>query len=300
MSGWTAIGRVGESLQRLLEGKMKISGTEATLLSPDESGGGKRVNLFLYKVQENPLLKNMDWQVKRGAPHQLTPPPLSLNLFYLLTAYATTDNQAGDSTAHAILGDAMRVLHENSIIPQQYLDPDLQGGREQIKIMLAPMDMEELSRVWSTFGKPFRPSVMYEVSVVQIDVLEEPQPKPLARRVETIKPRVVTTVFVPPTLDRIEPVRGPAGTTITVIGAHLAGWKATVYLMGKPILATDDFAADTFQVTLPADLQPGLYELKVDIEQLFDRKLFEDEPQGEVDIGRLLCRRTFLFEVKAS
>lgn len=278
MSGSTAIGRVSESLQRLLKGEMHIDGTEATLLSPDESGGAKRVNLFLYKVQESPLLKNMDWQIEREHPNRLVPPPLSLNLFYLLTAYATTDTQVGNSTAHAILGEAMRVLYENPIIPRQYLDPDLQGGREQIKIMQAPMDMEELSRVWSTFGKPFRPSVMYEVSVVQIDVLQEP--KPLAQRVEKIEPKVVTTAFAPPILDRIEPLRGPTGTTITVFGEHLVGWKAAVRLMGKPILATDDLTADTFQVTLLADLQPGLYELKVDIGQL--------------------CRRTFLFEVKAS
>ncbi len=84
MSTSTAIGMVSKSLRRLLVEKMGPGlKVPVTILAPDESGGEKRINLFLYKVRENPALKNMDWQVKRGDPTQLVPPPLSLNLFYL-------------------------------------------------------------------------------------------------------------------------------------------------------------------------------------------------------------------------
>lgn len=278
MSGATAIQQVSESLQRLLKGELKISGTEASLLSPDEPGGAKRVNLFLYKVQENALLKNQDWQVQPGNPGKLAPPPLSLNLFYLLTAYASSDQQAGNSTAHAILGDAMRVLYENPIIPAEYLADELKAAREQIKVMLSPMDMEELSRVWSTFGKPFHPSVLYEVSVVQLEMLTGHE-RTLAHRVEKIGTPRIEAPFVPPVLLRIAPLRLKAGEQLTVLGENLAGWKATVRLKGQQILATSKLDADTFALTVPADYEPGLYELQVDIETL--------------------CRRTFFFEVIA-
>lgn len=86
MSASTAIGMVSESLRNLLVGEMTLSPpVNVTILAPDESGGDRRINLFLYKVQENPSLKNLDWQVKRGEPTRLVPPPLSLNLFYLMT-----------------------------------------------------------------------------------------------------------------------------------------------------------------------------------------------------------------------
>ena len=86
MSASTAIGMVSESLRNLLVGEMQLKpDVDVTILAPDESAKARRINLFLYKVQENPTLKNMDWKVKPDDPTQLVSPPLSLNLFYLLT-----------------------------------------------------------------------------------------------------------------------------------------------------------------------------------------------------------------------
>ena len=50
MSVSTAIGMVSESLQNLLRGEMEFT-TKVTILAPDEGGGDRRINLFLYKVQ---------------------------------------------------------------------------------------------------------------------------------------------------------------------------------------------------------------------------------------------------------
>ena len=59
--------------------------TTVTLLAPDEiSSSNLRINLFLYKVQENAFLRNMDWQLQPGTADTLMPPPVSLNLFYLI------------------------------------------------------------------------------------------------------------------------------------------------------------------------------------------------------------------------
>ena len=177
----TAIGMVSESLRNLLVGEMSLSPpVPVTILAPDESSNNRRINLFLYKVQENPAFKNMDWQVKRGSPDTLVPPPLSLNLFYLMTPYAPNDTVTGNATAHEILGEAMRVFSENPIVPDDYLVDGLQDAREQLQIIQNTLDMEELARLWSTFTQPFRLSVLYEVSVVQLDMLpasERPMPK---------------------------------------------------------------------------------------------------------------------------
>jgi hypothetical protein len=89
----------------MLVGEMTLSpAVNVTILAPDESGSDRRINLFLYKVQENPFLKNADWQVKPGNPTQLVPPPLSLYLYYLMTPYAANDPQTGNTIAHEILG----------------------------------------------------------------------------------------------------------------------------------------------------------------------------------------------------
>ena len=207
MSAPTAIGMVSESLRNLLVGEMTLTPpVEVTILAPDETGGDRRINLFLYKIHESAALKNLDWQVKRGEPTQLVPPPLSLTLFYLMTPYAPNDQNTGNATAHAILGEAMRVFAEHPIVPQTYLVPGLQDATEHIQIMLNTLDLEELSRVWSTFSQPFRLSVLYEVSVVQLDMLGE---RPMAKRVQQVGVPDVRAPFLPPVVEHIEPLQWP-------------------------------------------------------------------------------------------
>lgn len=269
MSASTAIGMVSQSLKNLLEKEMKIeSAPDVTIKSPDEGGGNKRINLFLYRVQENPTLKNLDWQLKQGEPSKLVPPPLSLNLFYLMTPYATDD-----VTAHEILGVAMRVFYENPIVPETYLAQELQGAREQIRIMLNPLDMEELSTVWNTFTKPFRLSVLYEVSVVQLDMLPESE-RVMAKRVRHIGPPDVRAPFVPPVVEDMEPVSGSAGTLVTFHGKNLSGWWVYVRVM-REAMAPQELTSDhSFQVALPDDLPPGFHQIRVDISHLFRRIFF--------------------------
>jgi hypothetical protein len=274
MSASTAIGMVSESLRDLLVGEMQlIPAVNVTILAPDETGGDRLISLFLYKVQENPTLKNVDWQVKRGEPNQLVPPPVSLNLFYLMTPYAPNDPQTGNSTAHEILGEAMRVFYENPIVPQDYLAAGLVDTMEQIKIMLNTLDLDELSQVWNTFTEPFRLSTLYEVSVVQPDMLTESE-RTMAQRVRQIGVPAVHAPFKPPVVETIEPVSGPAGTIVTVRGENLSGWKGYVTVMRRLILDGGDITANSFQVTLPTDLPPGFHEIKVDISHLFRRTFF--------------------------
>lgn len=275
MSVSTAIGKVSESMRKLLLGEMVLDPPlNVTVLAPDETDGDRRVNLFLYKVQENPALRNLDWQVKRGDPSRLVPPPLSLNLFYLMTPYALNDPQEGNASAHAILGEAMRVFYENPIVPEEYLEDEIKDAREEIKIIHNSVDLEELSQVWSTFSEPFRLSVLYEVSVVQLDMLSASE-RAMATRVRRVGKPDVRAPFNPPVVERMEPLIGPAGTPITFHGRNLAGWKAYASIMGRPVLSGMDLTGDSFTIPIPAEIAPGeafppgFHEIRVDIARLF-------------------------------
>jgi hypothetical protein len=274
MSAATAIGMVSESLKNLLDGEMTLSPTvPVTVLAPDESSSARRVNLFLYKVQEHPFLRNQDWTVKPGNPNQLVPPPLSLNLFYLMTAYAQNDAQTGNATAHAILGEAMRVFYENPIVPQAYLVTGLKNAREEIRVVQNTLDLEELSRVWSTFTQPFRLSILYAISVVQLDMLSESE-RAMAKRVRTIGVPDIRAPFHPPVVETLTPQSGTAGTVITFSGEYLTGWRAYVRIMDRIILDGQALTGDSFTVAIPTDLSQGFYEIRVDISHLFRKTFF--------------------------
>ena len=281
MSSSTAIGRVGESLKELLEGEITvIDNVNVTLLAPDEnaSGGSQRINLFLYKVQENMFLRNQDWQMKRNETAVLSPTPLSLNLFYLMTPYANSDSQTGNITAHEILGDAMRVFHENPVfdVEGDYLAEDLVTANEQVKITTSQLDLDELSKIWSTFSEPFRLSVPYEVSVIQIDQAADKE-KTMPQRVSEIGVPDIRAPYQPPVVHTMIPQNGIAGSTITFSGKYLQGWRAYVSIGRRIIVSGQEITGDSFDIDIPADLAAGFHKIRVDVSRLF--------------------RMTFIFEV---
>ncbi|MEU0405813.1 DUF4255 domain-containing protein [Streptomyces sp. NPDC006197] len=277
MSTSTAIGMVSASLRNLLVGEMGLQPTvTVTILAPDEQGSDRRVNLFLYKIAENPFLKNADWALRPGSADRIVDAPLSLNLTYLLTPYAPNDEVNGNVAAHQVLGEAMRVFHENPVVPRKYLDPGLTDAREHLQISSCALEPEELRGLWTALAKPFRLSVPYQVSTVQLDrrPSSAQTPAPRVRRVEV--PGVATAVK-PPTITGMSPTIGSAGAVLTFTGTHLAGQRATVQCAGRTVTEDLVLSEDSFTVRLADDLNAGLHEVRVDVSRLF--------------------RRTFLFQV---
>jgi len=158
------IGDVTQTLQDLL------SGLDVTLDSPAilPTGGEadfRRLNLFLYQVLENPHAKNQSWRSPSASVQEY--PPLALNLYYMLTPYARDT-----LSAHQVLSHAMGLLHDHSIVTGAALAGTLPVAVEQLAIVLCPMTLEELTRIWNALQSPYRLSVCYEVRIalIQSDV----------------------------------------------------------------------------------------------------------------------------------
>ena len=167
------IGDVTETLQNLL------TDLDVTLDSPANLQTGNndtyaRLNLYLYRVVENPHAKNQLWQTMPSGRQKY--PPLALNLYYLLTPYASDP-----LSAHQVLSHAMQCLHDNAILKGDQLSEPLQLGMEQLSIVLCPLELEELTRVWNALQTPYRLSVGYEVRIALLHSLIERAPS----RVET-------------------------------------------------------------------------------------------------------------------
>jgi hypothetical protein len=75
-------------------------------------------------------------------------------------------------------------------------------------------------------------------------------------------------------VDVIEPLAGPPGTTITLSGRHLTGWRGYVDVDGRSVASAIELSTDSFSVALPSDLVPGFHQLRVDVSRLFARTFF--------------------------
>lgn len=174
MSEYTAIADVGESLIRLLRINMDdlVKPESIVLLSPaDIESQDIRLTLFLYNLSEDSYLKNIELQ--QEDPDRLLSSPLHLNLYYLLTTYASnqiTDRNERTLEEHRILGRAMRVLHDNALLKGSVLQGSLAGSNDEFRICLQNLTLEDQNRIWSAFpNRSFRASIGYLVSALSLD-----------------------------------------------------------------------------------------------------------------------------------
>ncbi|MCX9010217.1 MAG: DUF4255 domain-containing protein [Candidatus Methanoperedens sp.] len=169
MAGNTAIKDVGDTLITLLKDKMKdLPDGSIVLGSPGEIKNDVRISLFLYQVIENIHLKNMEMQQVDLSKQRY--PPLIMDLFYMLTSHPSQEATDKTLEAHLLLGRAMQILYDNSIVNGSALKGSLAVNREELHITLALTSIEDMTKIWSTFqGKPYKPSACYLVTPVLID-----------------------------------------------------------------------------------------------------------------------------------
>lgn len=308
MSDFRAIGGVSETLKTLLSDRMElpqgVPSVEITIGPPrDESASNDGqeapgLYLYLFRVTESTILKNQEIP-GHGVPGAYGTPPLSLNLHYLITAYGTSSvgEQQDETVAHYLLGSAMRVFHDFPIINESIerkdnpgepvLDPALRGEFERIKLILDPISLEDLSKVWTAMMLKFRLSVVYSVEVVQIEsqrVRRYPRPvlEPPAGG-----PRVIT---LPHRYPRIEEVRvrrvvdtetvesrypyARIGDTIVLLGSELSSTEPPRIRLGSLVVDPGlvKAEADRVEIEIPDDeeLQPGAQGIRLSLQVAFD------------------------------
>ncbi|HEX3151326.1 MAG TPA: DUF4255 domain-containing protein [Gemmataceae bacterium] len=243
---------------------------------PNEHGA----NLYLYRVVESPYSKNQDWRGDRKPTLPSSRPVLALQLFYLITPLSKKetldepDKNRGEE-AHEILGAIMLAIQENPILNNVHL-PDLDADKElseslrnsfeQVKITLLPTDVNELSKIWATINQPYRLSIAYEVSLVELT----PTPPTAKHGGIVLRTDVDVITFDPPRLNLLTP---PSGALARIVNDKLVANELQIsgfglkYREQLPIVRvggnlveikkTPAPTAEALTVTLPAELDAG-------------------------------------------
>jgi len=140
-----------------------LVGTEEAIvfLNPTQTArdSGNRVSLWLYLIAENEFTKNTP--PLRVAADREQFPPLTLDLYYLLTPFGPSAE-----ADLLILGRAMQALYDNA---RTTLINTSARVAEDLGINLFRRTLDELSRVWEALQEPYRLSVCYQVRVTRVD-----------------------------------------------------------------------------------------------------------------------------------
>lgn len=172
MSDFTVVAEAGEALVRVLWEEMQsdpeINGLidsqgRISLLSPFDlkENDTVRLSLYLYRIVENPYMKNQP--VQPGEGRRLRRPPLTLDLFYLVTPIIGTPREQ-----QMVMGKVLEVFHDRAILQGPDVGP-LAAASEELRVVLNPVPLDETARVWEALDMSYRLSVCYTVRVALVD-----------------------------------------------------------------------------------------------------------------------------------
>lgn len=171
MADFTIIQYIDEAIIKLLDNKLSMLDPLLSVINESPAkvsitGTDQGLSIYLYMIEENSHMKNMPREKIDSS--NLKGKPLFLDLFYMLIPYA---NNRSDE--HKILGRAMQVLHDKSILKST--DPEVAGTvfstlEEEIRITFQPISIDDLTKIWGALKDvPYKLSVCYKVTVAKID-----------------------------------------------------------------------------------------------------------------------------------
>src|SRR6185369_1045663 len=287
MSNSRAIAAVTATLRSLIERGFDpakdpnadplVQGTSITTQPPDEARSAnpppeRQLNLYLYQVMPNVAYRNADIPGQR--PGETGQPPLALNLYYLLTAYAVDDQQP---VSHRILGRAMAVLNDHPVLGRREIETALPNTGlseqfERVRLSLQPLALEDIFKLWSGFQTHYRLSAAYEATVVLIEsTLPRSAPAPVLQRGQDDQGNPSVAGVSLPILKAIRLPRSQSsaslGDELMLIGENLEGLQSVRFtavntrtngvqpiLLQAPAIQTND---EGIRVTLPNDAAAG-------------------------------------------
>lgn len=168
MGRYTIISEISQKIVDLLcEGMVPDIITDKNgigLCGPDEKGDFS-VGVYLYNIEENYDFKqsgmiNVNYKEQKF-------PPLVLSLYYMITAYSSSDIKFRAIQEQRILGRVMQILADNSIINGSDFGNDVMGA--DIRIELLNLSIDEKIKLWNDNTKPYKTSICYKITPVELE-----------------------------------------------------------------------------------------------------------------------------------
>lgn len=309
MSNHLAVATVTATLAHMLRDSVNadVNGADVWTDRPDadyNSGDGPEVRIFLYGVHPNAAWRNQDLPTRRSNGDLSGLPQAALDLQYLLTFYG----EERVLEPQRLLGSVVRLLHARPILSRDEIrrmvltevgaDPnfplattDLADQTELVRFTPLPLDLDEMSKLWSVFFQTaYRLSIAYQASVVLVSPDDSPRPA-----LPVHDPRIVVTTIRRPRIQNVFSVAGQlepvtVGTDVHVRGSQLRGEITVVWFgatrVDPPLAAV---TSEEIQVTVPATARAGMIGVRV------EHRLLLGEPPtergaGESNIAPLILR----------
>lgn len=172
MATYPVMAATGQAILRLLAGscpKPEFAAARFDLYQasnftqPMEEG----ISLYLYRIGINAARRNLP--ARTGLDGRRYRPPLPLDLYYLLTAWARTA-----IAQQRLLGWAMRTLEDTPLLTSGLLndvgpEPETFQPQETVELIFEPLALQDLYNIWSALKVAPQLSASYVARAVALD-----------------------------------------------------------------------------------------------------------------------------------
>lgn len=282
-----------QKIGRVQRGEVAVYFDQPTQQWKERLGNQPAINLFLYDIRENNILRQHQWeeqlkpeQYHTGRRQKRT--PFRVDCTYILTTWANTPEDE-----HHLLSECMMVLFRYPVLPNGDNDNILQGDLQQqpfeLTTRLASHDkLTNPAELWSALDNQLRPAVTYTITVAfdpwEEEGVREEQP------VRTVTPDMVKrengrTIShqLDGLLHRIGGAVQQGDKPLTGVQVRVLGGGRTAvtnnkghYFLGP--LPTGSYTLQAWQNnTLLA--QKSINVPRANVEETYDLLLEQDEPQ---------------------
>lgn len=161
-----------ETIRQLLKEELPIKNNEIEVSfdQPKRENSAKwtkpTVNLFLYDLRENNVLRQHQWEqianANRGDNrNRRKRSPMRVDCFYMLTTWA-----ADPEDEHRLLSRCLLALFRFPVLPDDRLVGSLRNPPYDIQARLASHDkLTNPAEVWSALDNEMRPSISYVITL---------------------------------------------------------------------------------------------------------------------------------------
>lgn len=284
MSNFLAIATATETLRQLIEAAVQVdvNGANVTMLRPNAPATelpSTGVNLYLYQVTPNAAWRNADVPTRRPNGEVMQRPRTAIDLHYLLSFYG----RESELEPQRLLGSTIRTLHEEPMLSRRRLrqviddagQPNAQHAYlaasnldeevELVKFTPLPLNLEELSKLWSVFFQtPYALSVAYQGTVILIEGESTPRPAlPVRER------NVYVLPFRQPLIEQVIATTGvntpiSASSTLRISGKQLRGNTTRVRIDQIEVTPPLGAIGDTqIELALPVGLRAGVHGVQI-------------------------------------
>lgn len=170
MANFSVVADIGNGLVKLLRSQMVpelIENSEGIGLCSPADKGDMSLGLYLYDIRESEEVMGEGMRPAGEAAQRF--PSKFLSLYYMVTAYSSSDIKFRASQEQMIMGKALQVFMDNPVLDGEYLG---EGGKRMaypVRVEFLKLENEEKVKLWTFPDVAFKLSLFIKVSPVELE-----------------------------------------------------------------------------------------------------------------------------------